>query len=162
MPDSSSKFRSRPSATTRFILRWWRWGLRVCFKPDGRSVSWLRGQMGERAAARFLVQRGMRLLVRNYRSRRGEIDLVLREKDCLVFVEVKTRSDERWVRPAAAINQKKRRHLSMAALDYMRAIKNPACKTRFDVVEVLVDDDFVVEIRHLPNCFEMESPFRYF
>lgn len=104
----------------------------------------------------------MKLLVRNFQSRRrGEIDLVLRDGDCLVFAEVKTRSDERWTRPAAAVNRKKRRLLSMAALDYLHAINNPPVKVRFDVVEVLLENGRVQEVRHLPNCFGMEAPFRY-
>lgn len=104
----------------------------------------------------------MKLLASNFQSkRRGEIDLVLRDGDCLVFAEVKTRSDERWTRPAAAVNRKKRRLLSMAALDYLHAIHNPPIKVRFDVVEVLLENGRVREVRHLPNCFEMETPFRY-
>lgn len=127
-----------------------------------RPLAWTRGRLGEKAAAKYLKRRGMKLLVRNFHSRRrGEIDLVLRDGDCLVFAEVKTRSDERWTRPAAAVNRQKRRLLSMAALDYLHAINNPPVKIRFDIVEVMLENGRVQEVRHLPNCFEMESPFRY-
>ena len=129
---------------------------------EKRPLAWTRGRLGEKAAAKYLKRRGMKLLVRNFHSRRrGEIDLVLRDGDCLVFAEVKTRSDERWTRPAAAVNRRKRRLLSMAALDYLRAINNPPVKVRFDIVEVMLENGRVQEVRHLPNCFEMESPFRY-
>lgn len=129
---------------------------------EKRPLALARGRLGEKTAAKHLKRRGMKLLVRNFQSkRRGEIDLVLRDGDCLVFAEVKTRSDERWTRPAAAVNRKKRRLLSMAALDYLHAINNPPVKVRFDVVEVLLEDGRVREVRHLPNCFEMEAPFRY-
>ena len=121
----------------------------------------VRGQIGEEAAARHLRANGFKLLARNFKSKRGEIDLVLKDADCLVFVEVKTRSDERWTRPASAVNLEKRQHLSMAALDYLKSIKNPKIKTRFDIVEVIVKGREVQEIRHLPNSFEMEAPFRY-
>ena len=103
----------------------------------------------------------MKVLVRNFVSKRGEIDLVLKDHECLIFAEVKARSSEKWNRPAAAVNQKKRRHLSMAALDYLKSIRNPEVKVRFDIVEVLLNQDEVREIRHLPNSFEMETPFRY-
>jgi len=121
----------------------------------------LRGELGEKAAEEHLCRLGLKFLVRNYRSRRGEIDLVFREGDCLVFVEVKTRSSEVWIRPAAAVNARKRRLLSLAALDYLRAIKNPRVKFRFDIVEVLLTDGVVHEVRHLPNTFTLTRPFRY-
>jgi len=99
--------------------------------------------------------------VANFRSRRGDIDLVCRDQDCLVFVEVKTRSSEEWLRPAAAVNAERRRRLSRAALDYLRLLKNPPVKIRFDIVEVLLLDGAVREVRHLPNTFAMERPYRY-
>jgi putative endonuclease len=78
-----------------------------------------------------------------------------------VFVEVKTRSSEEWVRPAAAVNAERRRRLTRAALDYLRLLKNPPVKLRFDIVEVLLQDSVVREVRHLPNTFAMERPYRY-
>src|SRR5437868_14475412 len=79
----------------------------------------VRGNLGERAARNYLSSHGLKFLTANFRSSRGEIDIVCREKDCLVFVEVKTRSSEDWVRPAASVNARKRRLLSQAALDYL-------------------------------------------
>ena len=81
-----------------------------------------------------LRRRGLTFLTANFRSKRGEIDLVFRDGDCLVFVEVKTRSSEDWVRPAAAVNARKRRLLSQTALDYLRLLNNPPVKIRFDIV----------------------------
>src|SRR4051812_28178940 len=77
------------------------------------------GVLGERAAKRHLRRLGLKFLVANFRSPRGEIDLVFRDQDCLVFVEVKTRSSEEWVRPARAVDARKRRLLSQCALDYL-------------------------------------------
>ena len=138
----------------RRIGLWWR-------RADRLPVHLERGRIGEEAAAVYLEKNGLKLLARNFESKRGEIDLVLREGDCLVFAEVKARNDGGWTRPAAAVDQKKRRNLSMAAIDYLRTIKNPTVKIRFDIVEVLLDGDLVTEVRHLPNSFEMEEPFRY-
>ena len=120
-----------------------------------------RGTLGERAAKKFLKQQGLKFLAANFRSDRGEIDLIFRDGDCLVFAEVKTRSSEEWSRPAAAVNAERRRRLSLCALDYLRLIKNPAIKIRFDIVEILLADGQVREIRHLPNTFTMSAPFRY-
>jgi putative endonuclease len=120
-----------------------------------------RGELGERAAKKHLQKLGLKFLTANFRSERGEIDLVFRDDDCLAFVEVKTRSSEEWTRPAAAVDARKRRLLSQTALDYLRRLKNPPVKIRFDIVEVLLADGAVREIRHLPNTFAMAKPYRY-
>lgn len=120
-----------------------------------------RGTLGERAARSHLRQRGLKFLAGNFRSRRGEIDLIFRDGDCLVFVEVKTRSSEDWTRPAAAVNARKRRLLSQCGLDYLKRLRNPPIKIRFDIVEVLLQDGKVGQVRHLPNTFALSKPYRY-
>ena len=119
------------------------------------------GELGERAAKRQLKRQGLKFLTANFRTPRGEIDLIFRDRDCLVFVEVKTRSSEEWTRPAAAVNAERRRRLTRAALDYLRLLRNPLVKVRFDIVEVLLQGSAVREVRHLPNTFAMEHPYRY-
>ncbi len=119
------------------------------------------GSLGERAARKHLKQQGLKFLTANFRSKRGEMDLIFHDDDCLVFAEVKTRSSEDWTRPAAAVNAARRRRLSLCALDYLRLVKNPPVKIRFDIVEVLLAGGEVREIRHLPNAFEMAKPLRY-
>jgi putative endonuclease len=89
-----------------------------------------RGELGERAAKKHLQKLGLKFLTANFRSARGEIDLIFRDGDCLAFVEVKTRSSEDWTRPAAAVDARKRRLLSQTALDYLRLLKNPPVKIR--------------------------------
>jgi putative endonuclease len=120
-----------------------------------------RGELGERAAKKHLQQSGLKFLTANFRSERGEIDLIFRDGDCLVFVEVKTRSSEEWARPAAAVDARKKRLISQTALDYLRLLKNPQVPIRFDIVEVLLRDGEVREIRHLPNTFPMSRGMRY-
>ena len=119
------------------------------------------GELGERAAKQQLKRQGLKFLTANFRSERGEIDLIFRDRDCLVFIEVKTRSSEEWGRPAAAVDKERRGRLTRAALDYLRLLKNPHVKLRFDIVEVLLLDGAVREVRHLPNAFAMERPHRY-
>ncbi len=119
------------------------------------------GQLGERTAKRHLKRQGLKFLTANFRTERGEIDLVFRDCDCLVFVEVKARSSEDWTRPAAAVDAERRRRLTRCGLDYLRLLKNPGVKVRFDIVEVLLENSAVREVRHLPNAFPMERPYRY-
>jgi putative endonuclease len=135
--------------------------LKARFAGNEQAEHLRRGKLGERAAKKFLRRQGLKFLTANFRSARGEVDLIFRDGDCLAFVEVKTRSSEEWTRPAAAVNAQRRRRLSQAALDYLRLLKNPPVKIRFDIVEVLVTDGKVHEIRHLPNTFAMAKPFRY-
>ena len=104
---------------------------------------------------------GLKFLTANFASKRGEIDLIFRDGDCLVFVEVKARLSEEWSRPAAAVDARKRRLLTQTALDYLKLLKQPAVKVRFDIVEVLLKDGAVREVRHLPNTFGMTKPYRY-
>src|SRR5476651_286568 len=135
--------------------------LKAKFAGKERPEHLRRGELGERAAKKFLQKAGMKFLAANFRSERGEIDLVFRDDDCLAFIEVKTRSSEDWGRPAAAVNAERRRRLSQCALDYLRLLKNPAVKIRFDIVEVLLNGDEIREVRHLSNTFAMAKPFRY-
>ena len=120
-----------------------------------------RGELGERAAKKFLQAAGLKFLTANFRSERGEIDLIFRDSDCLCFIEVKTRSSEDWSRPADAVDARKKKLLSQTALDYLRLIKNPPVKFRFDIVEILLRDGTVTEVRHLPNAFPLAKPYRY-
>src|ERR1043165_7966956 len=108
------------------IQTWWQ------AKP--KPLHLRHGELGERAAKKHLKRQGLKFLTANFRTPRGEIDLVCRDSDCLVFVEVKTRSSEEWARPAAAVDRERRQRLTRAALDYLHRLKNPLVKIRFDIV----------------------------
>jgi len=135
--------------------------IRSWFQKIEKPQHLIHGELGERAARKHLQRLGLKFLTANFASERGEIDLVCRDQDCLVFVEVKTRSNEDWVRPADAVDARKRRLLSQTALDYLRLLRNPPIKIRFDIVEVLLHEGAVREIRHLPNTFALQEPYRY-
>ncbi len=120
-----------------------------------------RGSLGEDAALEHLRARGFLLLARNYRGGPGEIDLILRDSACVIFVEVKTRSAGGWLRPAAAVNLRKRKLLSASALHYLREAGNPRVRLRFDIVEVLLRDGRVSEVRHLANAFPLQGNVTY-
>lgn len=139
----------------------WRARIKTWFSGKAQPEHLRRGALGERAAKQHLQTLGLKFLTANFRSDRGEIDLIFRDADCLVFVEVKTRSSEEWTRPAAAVDARKKRLLSQTALDYLRLLKHPQVKIRFDIVEVLLRDGKVHEVRHLPNTFPMSRGLRY-
>ncbi len=126
-------------------LRFWS----VAPKP----IHLVRGTIGEEAARRFLEEKGFKFLTANFTSKRGEIDLIFRDGQTLVFVEVKTRSVGGWTRPARAVDRRKRQALVHTADDYLRLLKDSQVPYRFDVVEVLLADGQVTELRHLPNAF---------
>ncbi|WP_063816449.1 YraN family protein [Pedosphaera parvula] len=135
--------------------------LKTCFARKEQAEHLRRGDLGELVAKKHLRKGGLKFLTANFKSDRGEIDLIFRDGDCLVFVEVKTRSSEEWSRPAAAVDARKRRLLSQTALDYLKLLRNPQVKIRFDIVEVLLTHGEVKEIRHLPNTFPISKPYRY-
>jgi putative endonuclease len=118
-----------------------------------------RGLLGERAAKHYLQKQGLKFLTANFKTRRGEIDLIFRDPNnhTLAFVEVKTRSRADWTRPAAAVTPRKRRRLTLAALAYLRRLRARPPRFRFDIVEVLLQDDKIREIRHLPNAFPIQQ-----
>lgn len=120
------------------------------------------GLWGETAAARALEKAGLKILGRRVRiGRRDEIDIVARDSDTLVFVEVKTRKTEKFGRPSTAVDSRKRHFMSRAAVRYLAKLKNPAVKFRFDIVEVLGQNgDGNPDIRHIKNAFTLER--RYF
>lgn len=138
-----------------WAILWQKW------RPPPPPLHLQYGKLGERAAKRYLQRLGLKFLVANYASGRGEIDLIFRDGNCLVFVEVKTRSSELWTRPAKAVDARKKRLLSRSALEYLRRIKNPQIAIRFDIIEVLLEEGAVHDLRHIPNTFTLTPPYRY-
>jgi len=114
----------------------------------------LLGNRGERHAAQYLRKQGLRILARGYRTPLGEIDLIARDGDVLVFVEVKSR---RQGQPAEAVTLEKQRRLTLAALQFLAAHRllekdQPA---RFDVVAIVWPDDRKSPtIQHFRSAFE--------
>src|SRR5205823_10500393 len=98
-----------------------------------------RGVLGEKLACRFLRRNGYKILYRNFRGRSGgEIDIVARDDDTLVFIEVKTRGREDYGRPVAAVDWQKQKRISRGGLSWLRLLDDPDIPFRFDVVEVIM------------------------
>jgi putative endonuclease len=135
--------------------------IRTRLRPLELPVHLKRGSLGERAAASHLKAAGFQILATNYRCETGEVDLIARNQECLVFVEVKTRSKGQWLRPAAAVNRRKRQRLCRTALRYLRDSGNPSVRIRFDIVEVILRNEAVETVHHLPNAFPMQDAVIY-
>jgi putative endonuclease len=118
------------------------------------------GEWGEECAAVFLREKGYRILGRRVRvGRRDEIDILARQGEVLVFVEVKTRRNEDFGRPMDSVDAGKRHALSRAAIRYVSRLRRVPC-FRFDVVEVIGEsggDDPV--LRHIERAFELDRRY---
>ncbi len=97
------------------------------------------GRLGERLAAKFLRRRGYHIIETNFRCRGGEIDIIARQRDCLVFIEVRTRSSSSFGSPEESITQAKRSRLIFTALTYISSHNKLPEQWRIDVVAVEVD-----------------------
>ena len=120
---------------------------------------------GEKLAADILKKSGLKIIDKNYRASHYEIDLIARDKECVVFVEVKARSCEdpenmAYGRPASAVTHSKQSFLINAARAYLR--QNPeliGLRVRFDVIEIFFDnaaevnDKKVIKTNHIKNAF---------
>ncbi len=138
----------------------WSWVRKLAVRPTAQMSL---GERGEKFAARYLRGHGYKILVRRFKSRAGEIDIVCRHKDWLVFVEVKTRQSDRYGAPSEAVAREKQKHLSKVALDYLRLLGHPPIHWRFDIVEVIWPDgaDTPADIRLIENAFDLSEPFVY-
>ena len=94
------------------------------------------GKRGEETAVRTLERRGYAILARRYRTRHGEIDIVARDGDTTVFVEVKARATDEFGTAAEAVTPWKQRRLASMARDYLVRHALTACPCRFDVVAI--------------------------
>ena len=96
------------------------------------------GRKGEEVALRFLKKNGYKIIEKNYVCKMGEMDIIAREKDTLVFVEVKTRTSMVFGPPQLAVNSTKQMQLSKVALYFLKEKRLEEVKARFDVVAVLL------------------------
>ncbi len=110
------------------------------------------GKFGEELAAKYLVSRGYRILLRNYRLRTGEIDIICTQNDTIVFVEVKARRSCRFGTPEEAVTKKKMEHIRQTAFAYL-AEQNIRYKSmRFDVIAIWLQED-PPRINHIEAAF---------
>lgn len=132
-------------------MRWFRWNKKA------NAAHLKTGRRGERLAEKYLKKTGMKIVARNVRVGHDELDLIAREGDTLIFIEVKTRASENFGRAAFAVNRAKRKKLSRAAVRFLQKRKLRPPYIRFDIVEVVGAEP---EIRHIPNAFSLEGGYQ--
>ena len=123
------------------------------------------GNVGERAAAKHLSRHGYKILEKNYVTLGYETDIIAKNKDTVVFVEVKTRtvgkSSPKEPRPASAVTPEKQRKLISCAKSYMASNYTLKGRIRFDVIEVMLDEDGRVHsINHLEAAFNYNTAYK--
>ena len=112
----------------------------------------LLGSRGEDLAVKFLKKKGYRILDRNFRTPLGEIDVIAEDRNTLVFVEVKTRTDDSFGRPFEAVTFRKKEKLRKAALSYLKSSRKEMA-SRFDVLSIEVRGG-ESRIEHIVDAFE--------
>lgn len=108
------------------------------------------GSAGERRATKFLKKNGFKILTKNYKTPFGEIDVIALDKDCIVFIEVKTRTSEEYGQPCEAVDKKKQAKYYKSATYYLQKEKKTDSSCRFDVIEIKNE-----KINHIFNAFGM-------
>ena len=113
----------------------------------------VRGRAAEDMALRYLEQHGLQLVTRNFRCTRGEIDLIMRHGDSLVFVEVRARRNDNFGSGADSVDARKQAKLNAAASLYLQQHAQPANGTcRFDVVAISFASD-PPQLDWIPDAF---------
>ena len=108
----------------------------------------LLGRVGEAKAVEFLKKQGYLVLEKNYKTRLGEIDIIVKKDDTIVFVEVKTRSSDSCGSPSEAVGYEKQRKYAKVAEEYLLKHKIFDQSCRFDVIEIINED-----INHIIDAF---------
>ena len=115
-------------------------------------------EIGESLAAAHLKARGCKILAQNYRAVRGEIDLIVQDRQFIVFVEVKTRRSLKFGVPQAAVTKQKQRQISKIALAYLQAKNLWDAPCRFDVIGVhLTHQSELLRLEHIESAFEFQQ-----
>ena len=121
-------------------------------KKDNKT----KGNYGEDAAVRYLTRKGLSVLCRNFLCRHGEIDIIAKDGETIVFAEVKYRQSTTYGLPGQAVNRKKQQHIIKSALYYLQQNRLFDHNVRFDVIEVLKIDG-KTWIRQNENAFDMSA-----
>jgi len=115
------------------------------------------GREGEDRAAQFLKKQGYKILERNYSTPQGEIDLIALHRGEVVFVEVKTRTNDAYGAPELAVNPRKQKRMVKAALGYIKYKKLHQVPCRFDVVAINAAAEQAIDL--IENAFEMDRTY---
>ncbi|MGL4913592.1 MAG: YraN family protein [Romboutsia sp.] len=109
-----------------------------------------KGEVGENIASKYLISKGAQIIERNYRIKSGEIDIIAKLDNELVFIEVKSRTNNRYGIPSEGVNNKKIKKITNTAKYYMLIHNLYDVPIRFDVVEIYFQDK---KLKHIVNAF---------
>ncbi len=109
-----------------------------------------KGKLGEEIASKYITSKGGKVIEQNYRTKMGEVDLIVQINGELVFVEVKSRSNINYGYPSEAVNYKKQRKIINVAKYYILNNSLENVSIRFDVIEIYLKDK---KINHIVNAF---------
>lgn len=115
------------------------------------------GKLGEELALKKIKSLGYKSIIRNYRCPLGEVDVIAKDGDCLVFIEIKTRRGRSLDYAKEAIDKRKRRQLSKVALAYMKSMNCSDVESRFDVVAISLNEGRE-QIEVIKNAFDLAYP----
>ncbi|OGL41716.1 MAG: YraN family protein [Candidatus Schekmanbacteria bacterium RBG_16_38_11] len=118
------------------------------------------GNKGEDLACKFLEKNGYKIIERNYRNRTGEIDIIARDKDDMVFIEIKTKLSKDFAQPELSVNPSKQKKIVKTALVYLmeKNINKTGC--RFDVVGITGEKENT-KIELIKNAFTTDGRYMY-
>ncbi len=122
-----------------------------------RSKNRLIGAQAEQAATEYLTKKGHVIIIRNFRTKYGDIDIISQHRGCIVFTEVKFRLSDRLGCGLSAVTPNKQKKLSLAALEYIAAHKLFDIDARFDVISMQLERGHI-QFDHVENAFDLAFP----
>ena len=116
------------------------------------------GNIGEEIASKYLEKKGYKIRERNYRTFLGEIDIISEYKGVIIFVEVKTRTSNKYGYPEEAININKQKKIIKNAIYYLTKYNLWEINSRFDVISISIDNNKTVKrMKHIKNAFFLDG-----
>lgn len=121
------------------------------------------GRIGEDIAANYLVKKGYGIIIRNFHTRYGEIDIIARDNQYIIFAEVKTRNQFAVANPSEWVDKRKQKKIMMTASIYMQN-NSQELQPRFDVIEIILEKGTkrLLNINHIENAFIQEGSYAAF
>ena len=116
--------------------------------------SHITGKIGEKVAQEYLIKNDYEILVKNFRCKQGEIDIIAKDKNELVFIEVKTRTNKKYGNPIDPVTYTKRKHIINTIKFYLYITKLEDVFIRIDIIELLKKEDKIY-IRHTKNAISL-------
>jgi len=119
------------------------------------------GSLGEQMACDYLNASGYKVLERNFSCKTGEVDIIALQEEAVVFIEVKTRSSDKYGMPSEAVSPAKQRKIIKTALYYLQSRKLLDYMCRFDVIEIKIDEENKNQVNLIKDAFQYSGRYGY-